>query len=103
MQQILFPLGLFLSAGLLFIIQPMVAKVLLPIYGGTPAVWTVCMMFFQTLLLISYGYAWVLSRFKDSKSWRIAHLSLCGLSLLVLPLSFSPLQGIFRKYLSLKI
>lgn len=51
-----FPLGLFLSAFLLFIIQPMVAKTLLPVYGGTPAVWTVCMLFFQTGPVLAYGY-----------------------------------------------
>jgi len=88
-----FPACLFLSASLLFIIQPLVAKILLPVYGGTPAVWTVCMLFFQALLLISYAYAWGLSRLKGIYRWRIVHLSLCLLSVFVLPLAFVPTVG----------
>lgn len=88
MLQFLFPITLALSACLLFIIQPMVAKVLLPVYGGTPAVWTVCMLFFQGLLLIAYAYAWLLSRFKGRRNWRILHLSICFLSISALPLAF---------------
>ena len=94
MYRFLFPVGLFLSASLLFIIQPMVAKVLLPVYGGTPAVWTVCMLFFQISLLIAYAYAWVLSRFPGSYIWRCTHLIICLLSLCVLPLSFVPMPGL---------
>lgn len=93
MYKFLFPLSLFLSASLLFIVQPMVAKVLLPVYGGTPAVWTVCMLFFQILLLVSYAYAWILSKFKGGYSWRWLHLFVCLLSLSVLPLAFSPVSG----------
>ncbi len=93
MYQFLFPLSLFFSASLLFIIQPMVAKVLLPIYGGTPAVWTVCMLFFQVLLLIAYAYAWILSKFKGAYSWRLIHLFVCLLSLSVLPVVFLPVSG----------
>ena len=93
MNRIFFPASLCLSACLLFIIQPMVAKVLLPVYGGTPAVWTVCMLFFQILLLIAYGYAWMLSRFQGRRTWRVIHLSVCLLSLAVLPLTFVPVLG----------
>ncbi len=92
-NRFLFSASLFLSAGLLFIIQPMVAKVLLPIYGGTPAVWTLCMLFFQLLLLGAYGYVWILSRFKNIRRFRITHLSLCFLSLAMLPLAFLPKIG----------
>lgn len=87
---LIFPVSLFLSASLLFLIQPMAAKVLLPIYGGTPAVWTVCMLFFQALLLVSYAYVWGLSRFKGVRTWRIVHLLVCLLSVFFLPLIFSP-------------
>lgn len=87
MYRFIFPISLFVSACLLFIIQPMVSKVLLPVYGGTPAVWTVCMLFFQLLLLLAYSYAWVLSRFSK---WRVMHLCVCLLSLCVLPLAFVP-------------
>ncbi|KTD16536.1 spermidine synthase [Legionella jordanis] len=90
MVQLLFSSGLFLSASLLFIIQPMVAKALLPVYGGTPAVWTVCMLFFQVLLLLSYGYAYLLSKINDIWLWRSSHFALMLISLLNLPLMFSP-------------
>nr|WP_302473912.1 fused MFS/spermidine synthase [Legionella sp. PL877] len=75
---------------MLFAIQPMVAKALLPVFGGTPAVWTVCMLFFQSLLLVAYGYAWLLSRIPDSLTWRLSHSFFVLLSLFVLPLGFSP-------------
>lgn len=52
-----FGLTLFISAGLLFIVEPMIAKMILPLLGGTPAVWNTCMMFFQALLLAGYLYA----------------------------------------------
>jgi len=57
-----FGLTLFLSAGLLFSVQPMVAKMLLPLLGGTPAVWNTCMVFFQGLLLAGYAYTMFISR-----------------------------------------
>jgi SAM-dependent methyltransferase len=53
----LFALTLFLSAALLFVVQPMAGKVLLPLAGGTPAVWTTCLVFFQAALLSGYLYA----------------------------------------------
>lgn len=86
----LFSISLFLSALLLFIIQPMVAKAMLPAYGGTPMVWTVCMLFFQALLLVAYAYAWLLSKFQRHWHWRILHALLAVASLLMLPLVFSP-------------
>ena len=94
MYQFFFPVSLFLSASLLFIIQPMVAKVLLPIYGGTPAVWTVCMLFFQLILLVGYGYAWVLSQLSGTRKWRVVHLLVCLLSVSFLPLAFTPISGL---------
>jgi hypothetical protein len=53
----LFALTLFLSAALLFLIEPMIAKMILPRFGGTPAVWITCMVFFQAALLAGYSYA----------------------------------------------
>lgn len=90
MQRFLFPISLFLSACLLFFIQPMVAKALLPVYGGTPAVWTLCMLFFQALLLLSYAYAWGLSQFSSTRLWRMLHVLLACLSLMAIPLVFQP-------------
>jgi len=88
--RLLFPLTLFLSACLLFTIQPMTAKTLLPFFGGTPAVWTVCMLFFQGLLLAGYFYAWTLCRFRSNTTWRVTHLCICLLALLALPLHLTP-------------
>ncbi|HEV2948382.1 MAG TPA: fused MFS/spermidine synthase [Gemmataceae bacterium] len=53
----LFAVTLFISAALLFLIEPMIAKMILPRFGGTPAVWITCMVFFQAALLAGYGYA----------------------------------------------
>ena len=53
----LYALTIFLSAFLLFQVQPMIGKYILPWFGGTPAVWTTCMLFFQVQLLVGYGYA----------------------------------------------
>lgn len=53
----IFAFTLFMSAGLLFVVEPMIAKMILPLLGGTPAVWNTCMMFFQALLLAGYLYA----------------------------------------------
>ena len=59
----LFSLTLFLSAALMFAIEPMTGKMLLPLVGGTPAGWIVAMAFFQVMLLLGYFYAHLLSRF----------------------------------------
>ena len=56
-----FGLTIFLSAFLLFWVQLLLGKYILPWFGGTPAVWTTCMLFFQVLLLGGYIYAHVLS------------------------------------------
>ena len=53
----LFAITLFLSAFLLFLVQPMVGKMILPALGGAPAVWNTCMVFFQAVLLAGYAYA----------------------------------------------
>ena len=53
----LFGVTMFVSATLLFLVQPMVGKMVLPLLGGTPAVWNTCMVFFQALLLAGYYYA----------------------------------------------
>lgn len=96
MSRFLFPFCMVLSAMLLFGIQPMVARALLPVYGGTPAVWTLCMLFFQVILLGAYGYVAVLSWIKKSGIWRVLHSVLLILSLGMIPLSFHPLatQGL---------
>ena len=66
----LFTATLFLSSSLLFLVQPMFAKLLLPLFGGSPAVWTTCMLFFQTALLGGYFYSHTLV--KLSRPWQQA-------------------------------
>ncbi len=81
----LFIVSIFLSATLLFLVQPMMAKVLLPYFGGSAAVWTACMLFFQLLLLAGYCYAHWLSRLGSLQRQLLLHSSLLLLSLLWLP------------------
>ena len=57
----IFALAIFLSATLLFMVQPLTGKILLPVLGGSPAVWSGCMVFFQAVLLLGYLYAHALS------------------------------------------
>lgn len=75
----LFTFTVFLSAALLFAVQPMVAKTLLPIFGGGSSVWTTCMLFYQSVLLLGYLYAHVLlTRFSRRSQIVIHSLVLAG-------------------------
>lgn len=80
-----FGLSIFLSAFLLFQIEPIIAKIILPWFGGAAAVWSVCLLFFQVTLLLGYFYAHVLtSRIPDKlRGW--IHIALLLASLLMLP------------------
>ena len=83
----LFASALFLSALLLFGVQPMFAKMVLPVLGGTSAVWSVAMIFFQSLLLAGYLYAhWLTGRLG---LWAAAtiHLALVASAFLALPIA----------------
>src|SRR5258707_4522530 len=57
-----FGVTLFVSASLLFLVQPMIGKIITPLLGGTPAVWNTCMVFFQAVLLAGYAYAHATTR-----------------------------------------
>jgi hypothetical protein len=74
-----------LSSGLLFLVQPMFARMALPLLGGTPAVWAIAMCFFQAVLLGGYCYAHVLKRFLKPSHAILLHLFLMALSWLSLP------------------
>lgn len=74
-----------LSAFLLFLIQPLIAKPLLPLLGGSPSVWNTCMMMFQFLLLLGYSYAYAGSRALAPRPQSMLHIALLGGSLLLLP------------------
>ena len=82
----LFTATLFLSSALLFLVQPMFAKLVLPLLGGTPAVWNTCMVFFQACLLAGYAYSHLLSRWLTIRLQVIVHAMLLATPLLVLPL-----------------
>jgi len=76
-----FPIAVFFGAFLLFQIQPLIGKYFLPWFGGAPAVWTTCLMFFQLLLLGGYTYAHLMQRFAPRRQV-IIHLTLLGLAVL---------------------
>src|ERR1051326_9005269 len=75
---------IFVSAFLLFQVQPMVAKWILPSFGGASAVWTTCMLFFQTVLLLGYVYSDICVRRRTAGREVAIHACLLGLSLIVL-------------------
>ena len=75
-----------LSAFLVFQIQPVISKMILPWFGGGPAVWTSCMMFFQVMLLAGYAYAYSINRFLSLRAQVICHMVLVLACLLFLPI-----------------
>src|SRR5262245_51400312 len=83
----------FLSALLLFAIQPMFAKMALPVLGGSPSVWSVSVFFFQSALLAGYLYAHLLINRAPSHLTGIIHLGVCALALVCLPISIATWVG----------
>ena len=81
-----FIVTIFLGAFLLFQVQPLIGKWILPWFGGTPAVWTTCMLFFQVLLLGGYAYVHATTVALSKRNQARLHLVLLGLSLLLLPI-----------------
>jgi hypothetical protein len=86
---LLYAATLFVSALLLFSIQPMFARMVLPKLGGAPAVWSVAMVFFQTVLLGGYAYAHLLNRLLPPRWAAALHLALLGLTATMLPISIA--------------
>jgi hypothetical protein len=78
--------ALFTSAALLFWVQPMVARMLLPLLGGTPTVWNTCMVFFQATLLAGYAYAHLLTSRFSVRIQVIVHCALLLITAAVLPI-----------------
>ena len=83
-----FTLTIFVSALLLFVVQPMVAKMVLPRLGGTPAVWNTCLVFFQAVLLVGYAYAHITTSWLGVRRQAVVHAAVLLLPLLVLPIAF---------------
>lgn len=86
---LLFGVSVFVSAALLFSVQPLVAKLLVPLLGGVPAVWNTCMLFFQMALLLGYLYVFMVSRLKLVVQLPM-QLFLLAAGIMSLPLEISP-------------
>src|SRR5258708_892379 len=84
---LVFAATLFVSATLLFLVQPMVGKMILPYMGGTPAVWNTCMVFFQALLLVGYSYAHLTTIWLGVRRQAVLHLALLLVPAIVLPIA----------------
>jgi hypothetical protein len=86
---LVFAAALFVSAFLLFWVQPLAGKMLLPLLGGTPAVWNTCMLFFQALLLAGYAYALALTRWLSGLAQAAVHIGLLAAAALALPVALN--------------
>ena len=82
---------IFLSSFLLFLVQPLIARQILPWFGGTAAVWTTCMLFFQTLLLAGYAYAHASNAMLKPRAQTMLHSVLLAAALATLPIA--PSEG----------
>jgi predicted O-methyltransferase YrrM len=80
---IVFTTSTFTSAALLFVVEPMIGKMLMPLLGGTPAVWNTCLVFFQAVLLAGYLYAHAALRFLGRRTQIVVHLALVAAPLLI--------------------
>lgn len=87
---VLFAGSILLSAFLLFAVQPLIARFILPWFGGAAAVWTTCLLFFQAVLLAGYAYAHVLADRLKPRTQAIVHIALLLVCLVLLPISPSP-------------
>lgn len=93
MHRALLAAGVFFSAFLLFQVQPLAAKVILPWFGGTAGVWAVSLLFFQSVLWLGYLYAHVLvTNFSPARQAAI-HSLVVAASLLTLPIAFRPVEA----------
>jgi hypothetical protein len=81
-----YALTIFLGAFLLFQVQPLIGKYILPWFGGGPGVWTTCMLFFQVVLLAGYAYAHALTRWFKPRGQAVVHWILLAASLVLLPI-----------------
>src|SRR5271166_4104004 len=80
---VLFGTTSFLAAALLFSVQPMIGKMVLPVLGGTPAVWTTCLVYFQVMLLGGYLFAHGVKHTEGAEDRRIGTFYLCLLAMLL--------------------
>jgi len=88
---LVYPAAIFLSAFLLFQVQPLIAKFILPWFGGSAAVWSAALLFFQLVLLAGYFYAYIVIRYLKPRQQFWVHAGLLAISLATLPIIPSPL------------
>jgi spermidine synthase len=86
---LVYTLTLFLSALLLFLVQPLIGKLIVPLLGGFPSVWNTCMVFFQAMLLAGYAYAHYSTAWLGARRQAALHLGVLLLPAVVLPLGVS--------------
>lgn len=91
---VVFVAAVFLSATLLFLVQPIVARLVLPWLGGTPAVWNTCVLFFQTLLLVGYAYAHVLTKIRSGRAQVIVHAVVVAAMVVTLPIGLPAFRSV---------
>ncbi|MEI9891266.1 MAG: hypothetical protein WDN45_12600 [Caulobacteraceae bacterium] len=89
----LFAGAVFVSAGLVFLVEPMIARMVLPLLGGSLAVWNTSLAFFQAALLAGYAYAHGLQRVRGLKAQMAIHVAALALAALALPLRISEVFG----------
>src|SRR5215472_14043262 len=87
---LLYALTILVSAFLLFQVQPVIAKIILPWFGGSAAVWTTCLLFFQMVLLLGYLYAHALVRYLKPRRQMLVHTCLLLISAAALPIYPGP-------------
>jgi SAM-dependent methyltransferase len=86
-------LAIFLSAALLFLVQPMAAKLVLPILGGSPSVWNTTMVFFQALLLLGYFYSHLVTKKLPRLAQGVVHAGVIVAGALMLPIALPKVVG----------
>jgi SAM-dependent methyltransferase len=84
-----FALATFWCSALIFWVEPLIGKQLLPLLGGAPAVWNICLLFFQTALLLGYAVAHGLTHLRSARLQAVLYFALFGLGLVVLPVQFT--------------
>lgn len=89
-----FGVSFFLSAFLLFLLQPISGKALLPAWGGAPSVWSMCLLFFQAALFVGYAWAHLIASRLSAKAQVFAHLAAVGAALLMLPIRTDVAPGL---------
>ena len=99
LSAIVFTVAIFANATLLFAVQPMFTKLVLPRLGGSPAIWNTCLLFFQTALLVGYLYAHVGARVLSARMQALLHLALLFVAMVSLPVGIPagferPVQGV---------